>query len=139
MRKSLLLVFSLIILSVVGTTIYGFAADKETTIKEQAAKPVQESQDIAAEDSETLKEEAATPATYSAVITDEVARGNDSREELPQAVETPATNEVAVEIPVEEPVITVDVPPAQELEIDVPDDWDTFISGDTAPVDETIE
>ncbi len=138
MKKSLFIVFALILISVAGTSIYGFAADKENTVAEQAAKPVQEdSQDMTAEGSETLNEEAAIPTTYSAVVTDEVARGGDEiRTEPKETVEAPSTTVVAVEPPAEEPVITVDVPPAQELNVEVPDDWDAYLNGDTAPVAE---
>lgn len=143
--KKPLLIFALIAISVVAATVYGYAADKENIVSEQAAKPGQEVNQVTdqTETEEVLNEEEVTPAaqeevevTAEEVVQADVSRGSNERTVAEQPVEQPASTSTVVEAPAAQ--VAVDVPPAQELDIEVPNDWDAYIGGDTAPADEAL-
>lgn len=138
MKKGSLLIFAAILIAVVALAGFTSNAEQKETIAaaEQAAK-AEENADV---EQAELKEEAATP--IATTEDSEPARGELERAPAPVQVEEAVTVTAAPAPAVEQApapaVEPVYVPPAKELDIEVPDDWDAFINGDTAPTDESM-
>ena len=135
MKKGSFLIFAAILIAAVALAGFNSNAEQKETIAaaEQAAKAEETSEVEKAE----LNEEAVTPET--ADENSDATRGELERTPAPvqteESVTVTAAPAPAVEqapAPAVEPVY---VPPAKELELEVPDDWDAFINGDTAPTE----